>query len=191
MSTTPQDRVTTQTPPGGGQVLSAAPDHHRIPPFPFPTSNPPGPAPAPASPAHERPPQPISLLAVRPEHLQPVYSHLILLGNELHALYTAVCQMRDEIAGSHALTDIEDTWTLGTNIPATKLDYHGKRHLLLYAAAAQTVSETVDGLGTRTITLTVGWNVVDGPQGAKYSLTSATPVYLRVRYTNDVAPGLK
>lgn len=168
------------------QAAPSAPSPHKIPAFPFRTDNPAGPSPAPASPAHERP-QPIQLYAVRPEDVQPIYSHLILLGHELHAATTAIIQLRDQAAATHD-RDFEETITPGPTVPPLRVDYHGRRHVLVWTPAAQSIVITFDGIGAETRSLTAGWTVIDPPSGAKIS--AATAITLRVRYTNDVPPGL-
>lgn len=169
--------------------ISAHPDGHRIPAFPFrlntPSSTPPA---APESPVEAHPAPIPSIARVHPADLAPIVSHLELARHHMEAMYRAVCQMRDELAATHG-HDFEETLLLGPNVSPTRVDYHARRHFLVWVPATGTsLVIQFDGIGAETRALNAGWTVLDPPSGAKISSTAAATI--RVRYTNDVAPGL-
>lgn len=87
--------------------------------------------------------------------------------------------------------DLEEPITLGTNIQAVRLDWHGRRHMLIWTYAAVTITLATDGLGTGTINLAANtWTVLDPPRGSRLSATAANPFTVKLRYTDNVPAGL-
>lgn len=169
-----------------------APSQVSIPALPFP-QNARGPVPAPISPQHEHPagtrpdPRIPGVPAPAPLDLSALVHPLTLLLHHVEEMHHAIQGTRNTLAATHA-ADIEETLMLGATVSPLRVDYHGKRHVLIWTPATASITIQFDGIGAQTRALNAGWNVCDPPTGAKISATTSTT--LRLRYTNDVPAGL-
>lgn len=107
---------------------------------------------------------------------------------KLIAAQTALlARIHQQLAGMERRGDVDTVVSVST-LPVT-ISKAGRRHLLVWSAAAQAVHVDM-GTGDTTLNLAVGWTVLDAPESARVWLASGTPVNLLFRATDDVAPGL-